>query len=348
MTESETFATATGHPQQDTERLLKITRVAAERLVAELAEARRLTGEWANAKLTDALVDAALSGCLSRLAVTGCRGEANQLPSSELWRIAGPLLETGALQCHARRKPRGYAGDYRMLHWISTGYCCDHLLGRAFDRYFQCQAAPRAVRLRTEQAAAALAAHFLQTDAASYHVASVGAGPADDICQALALVPEDHRGRLRVTLLDLDPEALEFAVERVHAFLPTGNIDGVRENVCRLPRQARPEKVLGTPDFLICLGLFDYLNDETAIAMLRLFWRQLNDGGVLMAGNFAPHNPTRAYMEWVGNWYLNYRTAEELERLGIEAGIPGEQVSVGSEPLGVDLVLTSQKLRDYA
>jgi extracellular factor (EF) 3-hydroxypalmitic acid methyl ester biosynthesis protein len=342
MTEDEISPTTAEYPQQDMERLLTITRAAAKQLVAELAEARCITREWADAKLTDALVDAALSGCLNQLAETRCWGQANQLPSTELWRIAGPLLKMGMLQCHARLKPRGYAGDYQMLHWIYTGYCCDHPLGGAFDRYFQRQAAPQAVRFRTEQTAAAMVAHCLQTDTVSYHILSVGAGPADDICQALALLPEVHRGRLRVTLLDLDPEALEFALQRVQAFLPSNTIRDVRENLFRLPRRARPEEVLRTPHFLVCLGLFDYLDDETAKEMLHLFWQQLDDRGMLVVGNFAPNNPTRAYMEWIGNWYLNYRTAEELRRLGLQAGIPEDQVSIGSDPLGADLILIAQ------
>lgn len=343
MTESESSPTTARYPEQDSERLLRITRVAAERFVVKLVEAQRLTREWAETKLTDALVHTALSGCLNQLAETGCWAEANRLPSSELWRIAGPFLEMGLLQRHARSKPRGYAGDYQMLHWIWTGYCCDHPLGGSFDRYFQRQAAPQAVRSRTEQTAAAMATHCLHTDSASYHVLSVGAGPADDICQALTFLPEERRSRLRVTLLDIDPEALDYALQQVQAFLPSNTIHCIRENLYRLPRHSQPEKVLQTPDLLICLGLFDYLDDATAREMLHLFWQQLDEGGLLLVGNFAPHNPTRAYMEWIGNWYLNYRTAEELQRLGIQAGIPRDQVSVGCEPLGVDLILTGQK-----
>jgi extracellular factor (EF) 3-hydroxypalmitic acid methyl ester biosynthesis protein len=343
MSEGESSSTTAGHLQQDTKRLLTITRAAAKELVAELEEARRLTREWADAKMTDALVDAALSGCLRQLAETGCWGEANRLLSTELWRIAGPLLETGMLQRYARLKPRGYAGDYQMLHWICTSYCCDHPLGGAFDRYFQRQAAPQAVRFRTEQTAASLVAHCLKTDGASYHILSVGAGSADDIYQAIMLLHEEHRSRLRVTLLDLDPEALEFALQRLQSILPSNLIHGVRENLFRLPRRARPEMILQRPNMLICSGLFDYLDDETAKEMLHLFWQQLDDGGLVVVGNFAPNNPSRAYMEWVGNWYLNYRTAEELQRLGVQAGMPEDQVSVGSDPWGVDLVLMGQK-----
>jgi len=335
---------ASGHTQpRSQETLLAAARTAAEHLVHDLDQARRLTADWTNQKLSDALVETALSTCLHRLAHTGCWGDANRLPSQELWRIAGPLLEVGVLQHRARFKPRGYAGDYQMLHWIATDYCCEHPLGRAFDRYFQRQAAPQAVRSSTAQIAAALAAHCLQGAAAGYHVVSVGAGPASDIQQALAFLPADHRRRLRVTLLDLDPEALEFARGQVQPPLPPDAVRCVRENLYRLPRRSQPRQVFETADFLACPGLFDYLDDETAVEMLRLFWQRLGAGGLLLVGNFAPHNPTRAYMEWIGNWYLTYRTAQDLERLGIQAGIPTGQFSIGSEALGVDLFLIARK-----
>jgi len=77
--------------------------------------------------------------------------------------------------------------------------------------------------------------------------------------------------------------------------------------------------------------------------MLRWFWEQLAPGGSLLVGNFAPHNPTRAYMEWIGNWYLIYRTVEEMHELAARAGIPADQVTIGCERLGVDLFLAGRK-----
>ena len=74
-----------------------------------------------------------------------------------------------------------------------------------------------------------------------------------------------------------------------------------------------------------------------------MFWQHLAHGGLLLVSNFAPHNPTRAYMEWIGNWYLLYRTTEQMWQLGVEAGIPKDQFHIGSEPMGVDLVLVGQK-----
>ena len=327
----------------ESETLLAEVRAAAEDLVGGLRRAEKLTQRWADPGLTDALVDAALSKCLARLARTGCWGAANQLPSSELWRIAGPLLEVGTLQYHARFKPHGYAGDHEMLVRICEQSSCNDLLGGAFDRYFLAQAAPQAVLARTRQTTAALVSHCVARDSAEYQVLSVGSGPAIDVSEALALLPQGHRADISVTLLDLDPAALESARRRVEPLLPSGALRCCRENLFRLAQAADPEAILGTPDFLVCPGLFDYLDDEAAASLLNVFWERLGESGLLLVGNFAPHNPTRAYMEWIGNWYLTYRTAEQLSRLAVQAAIPRDRFTIGCERLGVNLFLIGKR-----
>ena len=331
---------------QSDEAVHSAVRAAAEQLVAALQQAEELTGAWADQPLTTALVDSALSTCLSRLAQTRLWGEANRLPSGELWKIAGERLEVGVLQHAARFKPRGYAGDFEMLARICNDFRCDHPLGRAFDAFFQSQAAPQAVRARTEQTAAAIASDCLSRELPAYHVVSVGSGPALDVAGALAMLPEAPRSSVRVTLLDMDPDALDFARPRLQPLLPAAaasTLTCLRTNLFRLPQKADPSVALEPVDFLVCSGLFDYLEDEPAAAMLGWFWEQLAPGGVLLVGNFAPHNPTRAYMEWIGNWYLIYRTAEALGELAARAGIPAGQVTVGSERLGVDLFLAGRQ-----
>lgn len=330
------------HPR-DPRELLPVVCAAADELVNDLGQAEKSTRAWSNRPLADALVDDALSRCMARLGKTGCWGQPNRLPSSELWRIAGPLLEVGWLEHRARFKPRGYAGDFEMLDRICRQTCCDHPLGRALDRYFLRQAAPQAVRTRTQQMAAALVADRLRRPTADYHAVSVGSGPAGDIASALAMLPEDRRAGLRVTLLEVDPDALDFAQARLEPVLSPALLECERTNLFRLPKTADGGRLLAQPDFLVCPGLFDYLDEGPAIAMLELFWRQLAPGGLLLVGNFAPHNPTRAYMEWIGNWYLIYRTAAQLEQLARHAAIPSDQFTITSERLGLDLFLVAQK-----
>ncbi len=326
-----------------TKELLETVRAVATDLVARLNEAERLTSGWRDEHLADALVDAALTRAMVRLAETSCWAEANRLPSSELWRIAGPVLEAGSLQRHARLKPHGYAGDHEMLARICEASCCEHPLGRFFDRYFLRQAAPEAVRARTRHTAIALVEHCLRRPRGQYRVASVGAGPALDVSQALDALPKASLGLLQVRLLDLDPNALEAARLRLEPRLGGASLACTRTNLFRLAHGPRGAKELQSPDFLICAGLFDYLDDEAAAGLLRFLWRRLADGGILLVGNFAPHNPSRAYMEWVGNWYLKYRTAEAMEDLGVAAEIPREHFRVGCEATGVDLFLVAEK-----
>jgi extracellular factor (EF) 3-hydroxypalmitic acid methyl ester biosynthesis protein len=324
--------------------LCTIARETGWRLVADLERARSLSSDWANDAIGFALVCGALDRCLAQLAATACWGKENQLPSGEFWAVAGDWLGVGWLQHRARFKPRGYAGDYEMFERFWRRQCVDHSPGRLLDRYFQSQAAVEAVRARTEQLGAALVECCLTCDALRpFHVLSVGCGPAIDIACALEALPQTWRSQLRLTLLDLDEAALDHARLRLSTWLDASQITAVRENLYRLSDKPQSARLLDGADFLLCSGLFDYLPDPSAQKLLGQFWHRLAPGGTLLIGNFAPHNPTRAYMEWIGNWYLIYRTANELESLGQAAGLPRASFSIGAERFGIDLFLHGRK-----
>lgn len=319
-------------------------RDASQRLVADLERARSLSSDWTDENAGYALLAPAMDRSLARLASTGCWGKDNQLPSGEFWSVAGSLLEAGWLQQRARFKPRGYAGDFEMFERFWRRQCCDHPLGRLFDRYFQAQPAVEAVRARTELLGDALVEHCLAGDVErGYHVVSVGCGPAIDVECALRALPESRRRKLRIALLDLDDVALDHARRRLAGWLAPPQITALRDNLYRLADKPHSARLLDDADFLVCSGLFDYLLDDAAQKLLRLFWQRLAAGGRLIVGNFAPHNPTRAYMEWIGNWYLLYRTADDLERLALAAGIPPSNFSISAERLGIDLFLMVKK-----
>lgn len=323
--------------------LASVAIAAAETLLGELDLARRLSGDWKNEELGFALLRGAMDRCLHALAETDCWGKANQAASNDFWKRTGDLLGLGSLQARARGKPRGYAGDFEMFVQFYERRCAEHPLGKLFDHYFQLQAAVEAVRSRTEQIAAALTSHCLRTAVdRPYRAASVGCGPAIDFELAARWLGETQR-RLRLTLLDLDSDAVEHALGRLSSVLDQTQLLGVRDNLYRLADKPKSAALVQQTDFLVCPGLFDYLPDEAAIKLLRLFWNGLNPGGMLLVGNFAPHNPTRAYMEWVGDWRLIYRTPAELANLAEAAGIPRANFQIGAERLGLDLFLRAEK-----
>ncbi len=321
----------------------RIVTAAAEGLLTALAAAERRSGGWADQTVGYALVDAALTRCLTRLAATGHWGRANQLPSDLLWKIAGPTLAVGSLQHRARTKPWGYAGDFQLQADIVLDRCCDHPLGRLFDRYFLNQAAPQAVRNRTQQAGLALADHLAGLTSDPCRVVSVGVGTGMDVCGGLSLLPPDRRRRVQVTLLDLDEAGLQFAGDQIGQVIEPGQIQAERENLFRLARPGRSSPLPPETHFLICSGLFDYLEDDVAAATLQRCWECLAADGLLLVGNFVPQHPTRAYMEWIGNWYLHYRSPTQLAALATAAGIPSGQWTIQADRTGADLFLRGWK-----
>ena len=315
-----------------------------ERLASDLTCAEKLTSGWADEELGYALVARALDRSLRRLAATGCWGKENQLPSGEFWAATGQLLDVSWLQHRARFKPRGYAGDFEMFDRFWRRECCDHPLGRLFDRYFQAQAAVEAVRGRTELLAAAIVERCLVSDSRRpFRVVSVGCGPAIELVLAARALREVRPDQLQCTLLELDGDALTDARQRLAAWLDAERVVTLRENLYRMADKPRAADLFDGADFICCAGLFDYLPDEPAQKMLRFFWQRLASGGMFMVGNFAPHNPTRAYMEWIGNWYLLYRTADDLVNLARSAGIPQASFHISAERLGIDLFLEARR-----
>ena len=319
-----------------------VRRIVAE-FAASMKDAAESTNQWQDAARAEPLVRQALDHCLAQLDATGCRGEANRLPAGELWKLAGCWLETGWLQNHARCKPRGYAGDFEMFQAICQQRICEHPLGRHFDRYFQDQAAARAVRNRSELVSSAIVAAVRKANQQRYCLTSVGSGPAIDIERAIANLTEFERRRLEITLLDLDPAALDVARESLARQIEHPRLHCHRANLYRLPRLRQLDDLLGRPDFLFCIGFFDYLNESDAAAMLSAFWQHLAPGGELLVFNFSPENPSRPYMEWIGNWYLTERDASQMASLAESARIPPDCFEIGVEPSGVNLYLRAAR-----
>ncbi len=320
-----------------------VVRRAAQTLLANLERARSATADWSDENLAKSLVAAALDDSLAILASTRLWGRDNQLLSSQFWHIAGSQLECGRLQNLARTKPRGYAGDFEMLAMLCDHTVWEHPLGRHFDRYFQQQTAVEAVRARTDEIAAAIACHAGDPRASPYVIVSIGSGPAIDIERALRMLPAERRREVGVRLFDLDEAALAHAIMRLSPLLVPSQLVTVRENLFRLAQRPNAAQLITPADFIVCSGLCDYLTDAPAAALVALLWRQLRPGGQLRLGNFAPHNPSRAYMEWIGNWYLLYRTPEQLAALAESAGIPSGQWRIAADRTGVDLFLIADR-----
>jgi extracellular factor (EF) 3-hydroxypalmitic acid methyl ester biosynthesis protein len=319
-----------------------LVRRAAHELLGELNRLEPLTNAGENDEALYRQLAQAFDDCLAQLRTTNLLGRANETPSSILWNIAGHILGRGWLQSRARAKPRGYPCDYEMLARFYERRLCDDPLGRLFDRYFQDQPAPRAVENRIRMVTDWIVAAANCNHADSLTVAIVGSAFGMEIRDALLRLDPAERKRVRITLLDLDPQALDIAAALLMPLLPSDNLFAQNINPLNLLR--RPHLAAGLllgSDLIFCPGVFDYLEGDDATAMLRTLYAQLAPGGRLTAFQFAPHDPTRAYMEWIGNWYLTYRDATTFRACVEQANLPSANLTFGAEPLGVDLFVTA-------
>ncbi len=280
-----------------------------------------------------------LQEALERLAETGCVGEPNRLPSSEFWREAEAELRAGSLQLHAREKPLGYPGDHRLLDRICRHDLQGEGIGLAFDTFFQNQSAPRAVRNRGQETATTIRRILGERPHQLVRLTSVGSGPAWDIRWGLEGLTAADRQRVVVTLVDLDPRAGDFCQSQLGHLVPAPHLQWERANLKRLPRLQPLLGRLAGSDLLFCAGFFDYLIAEEATRMLQALWTCVAPRGELLVFNFSTHNPSRAYMEWIGNWYLQYRTAQQMSDLAAAAHLCDGLAEVGSEQEGVNLFL---------
>lgn len=241
-------------------------------------------------------------------------------------------MDRGTICRHARHKPFGYAGDFRLIDGIYENRTCSEGPGELWDRCFLRQAGAQAVRNRK--------AYILEILLAlggnrRTQVLSLASGPCREMYEffAEAKTAGDHN----FFCLDLDERAVTYARSLLEG-LPrvNGRVWFKTDNVFRF----RPADQY---DLIWCAGLFDYLDDRMAVSLLKKIWRWLDDGGRAIVGNFHPANPTRVLMEWMCAWPLIHRTMEEMTGLAQRAGIPRGCVSCESEPLGINIFLNVRK-----
>lgn len=128
----------------------------------------------------------------------------------------------------------------------------------------------------------------------------------------------------------MDKRAIEHARKLNEAYI--SQIHFVNQNVFKFRSEA-------CYDFVWSAGLFDYFDDRGFRLILKKLMACTNKNGEIIIGNFNDENPSRVYMEMVGDWILNHRSADQLIRLAIEAGANPEHVWVGKEPEGINLFL---------
>lgn len=250
--------------------------------------------------------------------------ELGTLPSGQ-----GEIFGTMASnQGFTRLKPHGYAWDFELIERIynrSTSH--DDELKR-WDAFFHASQGAAGARDR-----AAILTR-LQTQLGPSTLLSVGCGPGLDVRDILlGETPPRH-----VTLLDNDEKAIARA--RANLSIVAGMAPGTTlEFVCRNAFRWKSDRRF---DLIWSSGLFDYLNDKTAVFLLKRLRETTAPRGHVVVGNFAEDHVSRPYMETIGEWYPIHRSPEDLIRLAVAAGFEEAKAEVIVDDSGVNLFLVAE------
>ena len=207
---------------------------------------------------------------------------------------------------HCFRKPRGYAGDAKLIDYIYDQVPPTPVSERGKTMFLTTTAfqASEGVRLRRDHAEQVV-------------------GAAHDAGKSICVLACGHfregdqligKDLSQVTLVDQDELSLEL-VRLNHGY--SANI--VEANVLKYLRGvARSGECF---DLIYTLGLTDYLDDRAMRLLHKLMKACLNPGGTMLLANFVPDHLAVGWMDAVMDWQLIYRDEADLARYAGEIGM---------------------------
>ncbi len=236
----------------------------------------------------------------------------------------------GTMQARALGKKYGYSGDFEIIEAIYTVQIAQEPHLRRWDLYFHSQAAPNAVRNRKAYFHQLLHSHSAGQTKAPLSVLNLASGPARDVRDVREWVLDNPDREVFFDCVDAEIHAIERARKLCAPFAK--RVEFYHRNVLRfLPAKGY--------ELVWSAGLFDYLTDRTFVYLLKALMAVTKRGGEVVVGNFSEHNPSRDYMELLGDWVLQHRTQDHLRELALEAGAAADSIEVMWEPEGVNLFL---------
>ena len=241
---------------------------------------------------------------------------------AKLEAVRHPIQEIMHLCPMTRRsfcKPRGYAGDAVMLdhiYGLGEAKLAPHpatLLGQIYFATTSSVSA-RAVRFRRLILAKLIDETVLRVGDGQARVLSIAAGHLRE-AELSRAIREKRVGEL--IALDQDVESLA-VINRDYA---GSNISTVHGTVRQL---IGGKSQFSECDFVYAAGLFDYLEQSVGKRLVENMFDMVRPGGKILIANFAHDIPDVGYMETFMDWWLVYRSREQVADLF--SGLPQERI----------------------
>jgi hypothetical protein len=230
-----------------------------------------------------------------------------------------PIHELILQDPYSRRafeKPRGYAGDAVMLDYI---YRPRHLgisnIGQRIHEATTGLSNAKSIVWRRDHLASKICETLKRKQRPK--VLSVASGHLRELDTVRVI---SARRDVEIWALDQDPESLK----ECRTSYPDFTIHPINRSISFLFKESSFSQHF---DLIYSAGLFDYLGDRTAEALIRRLYSLLSKIGCFIVGNFAPDSHGRGFMDAFMDWSLVYRSEEELIQI-FEKAVPSAKYRV--------------------
>lgn len=224
-----------------------------------------------------------------------CRASLRELVGAWFWR--------SRFWNRSFHKPHGYAGDFTMIEWmyeLEGDPCVDPTqpaIVNLLDHLYWTVDSVQAVCERRRFFAELLRREHDRRDG-SLRVLDLATGGARYLRDYLAT---RDAGQVEVTIVDQDPAAIAFCEQRSLAAWRA-----VVSPLC-VPIRQVATRLDGSFDVILSAGLFDYLDDSEASALLDHLSSRSSPDGVIAISNFHPADRSAVVKSWITDWHLRYR-----------------------------------------
>ncbi len=228
-------------------------------------------------------------------------------------------------------KPHGYAGDFEIVDAIYRNKPIGNNLSYALDKFYLDHMGSVAMRSRKSFIVKALDDFIREIEKSleGIKLLDIGCGPGADIYELLSGAPTDL---VKVELLDQDKDALEFCKNRL---LKYNFITYTKANILEFIVASRRRKIKhGDNDIVLCIGLFDYFDDNSSSKIVQALYKLCTENGLIVFSNWDISNPCRTIMEWICDWNVYHRQQSNMQNIVSLSKIDSKRVNFTTDETG--------------
>jgi len=165
-------------------------------------------------------------------------------------------------------------------------------------------------------------------------IISLACGSAEAIIKVIA----EYKAKgviVRALLVDRDETALEYAKNLAIACGVIDRVETRKDSVSRVIQISEGFR----PHIIEMLGLLDYIQQDKAIRLAEKIKQSLEPNGLFLTCNIK-NNPEKMFLLTVIDWWMIYRTPQELADVAMKSGFSNFRVVY--EPLEIHGILIAE------